>query len=127
MNNIATLRPVERITQDGKAIAEIYRSLGAPTAERIISHAMEELGLLLNELAVKLRDGQKDEFVKQLNKMDQLAENLGMTSFCKIIDDARSCIENGNDAGFAAVWARLIRVAELSITTKGGSSDHLTR
>ena len=45
-----------------------------------------------------------------------MAENLGMVSFEQVCGDVRTCLDTGDVTAFAAVWARLLRVAERSLT-----------
>jgi hypothetical protein len=45
MGKVTTLTPREVVCQDVEAIAVIYRNLGAPTAEKMVTRALGELAL----------------------------------------------------------------------------------
>jgi hypothetical protein len=44
-----------------------------------------------------------------------MAMGVGMVSLAQVARDARLCLERGDTTAFAAVWARLVRVAERSL------------
>ena len=52
-----------------------------------------------------------------------MSENLGLTSLGLVAADLRVCLDQGNSTAFAAVWARLIRIAERSLSTDKGLLD----
>ncbi len=48
--------------------------------------------------------------------MQRMADHLGMISLGLIAAEARICMDRSDATAFAAVWARLIRVAEASLS-----------
>ena len=114
------LRPRDRIHQDNETIAAIYRNLGTAAAEQLVSRALAELSLQMAGLTMRLRSQQMAEMPRQLRKAQGMAESLGMITMAQVARDAQICLEAGETAAFAAVWARLQRIAERSLTPGTG-------
>ncbi|MFT4150604.1 MAG: hypothetical protein QM656_10450 [Paracoccaceae bacterium] len=113
--NLVALRPNDRVRQDAEPIATIYRNLGTSAAERVVSRALGELALTMAGLAQQVRRHELDDLARQLRRLQRMAENLGMVSLGLVAGDARTCLDRDDPTGFAAVWARLMRVAERSL------------
>lgn len=112
---ILRLQPQDRIRHDGAAIAMIYRNLGTAAAEQMVSRALGELGLLMADLSDQVRLCDLAPVARQLKKVQAMADGLGMQSLAQVADDARALLERGDGTGFAAVWARLLRITERSL------------
>jgi hypothetical protein len=123
MGDIATLRPREVVRQDVEAIAVIYRNLGAPVAEQMVSRALGELALTMAGIAEKVRAKELRDMSRQLGRLRRLAADLGLLSLSNVAGDAKSCLERADGTAFSAVWARLLRVAERSLSTEIGLAD----
>jgi hypothetical protein len=119
MKNVAVLKPREVVRQDVEAMALIYRNLGAPIAEQMVARSLGELALTMAALAEKVRDQDLRDLSGQLTTLRRLAEDLGLVSLACVAADARICLESADGTAFSAVWARLLRVAERSL-----SPDH---
>jgi hypothetical protein len=52
-----------------------------------------------------------------LRRLQRMAENLGMVSLGLVASDVRACLDRGDSTAFSAVWARLIRIAERSLSS----------
>ena len=117
MENVAVLRPIERVRQDGEAIAAIYRNLGTAAAEQMVTRALGELALAMAGLAAQVRAQELADLSRQLKKLQRMAENVGMLSLSTVSQDARICLDRCDSTAFTAVWARLLRVAERSLAT----------
>jgi hypothetical protein len=59
MGDVAALRPREVVRQDVEAIAAIYRNLGAPVAEQMVTRALGELALTMAGIAAICRDNSR--------------------------------------------------------------------
>jgi hypothetical protein len=46
-----------------------------------------------------------------------------MVSLAQVAQDVRTCLDQTDRIAFAAVWARLMRVAERSLATDRGLAD----
>ncbi len=123
MGEIATLRPREIVRQDVEAIAVIYRNLGAPVAEQMVTRALGELALTMAGIAEKVRAQDLRDLARQLARLGRLAADLGLLSLAMVSGDAKTCLERADGTAFSAVWARLLRVAERSLAADVGLVD----
>lgn len=121
--NVTAMRPVERVRQDGEAIAVIYRNLGTATAEQMVTRALGELALAMAGIAAQVKARQMADLARQLRRLQRMAENLGMISLAQVSGDALYCLERCESTAFSAVWARLLRVAERCLATDKGFAD----
>ena len=123
MGKVVPLTPHEVVRQDVEAIAVIYRNLGAPTAEQMVTRALGELALTMAGLAEKVRLQDMRDLAQQLARLRRLATDLGLLSLAAVAQDAQGCLARADATAFAAVWARLLRVAERSLTLGPGMVD----
>ena len=123
MENVTVLRPRERIRQDGEAIAVIYRNLGTSAAEQMVTRALGELALAMAGIAAQVKAHQLADLARQLKRLQRMAENLGMVSLSSVAADARTCLDRCDSTAFSAVWARLLRIAERSLSSDKGFAD----
>jgi len=123
MGEIATLRPREVVRQDVEAIAVIYRNLGAPVAEQMVTRALGELALTMAGIAEKVRAQELRDLARQLGRLGRLAADLGLLTLAMVAGDAKTCLERAESTAFSAVWARLLRVAERSLAADMGLVD----
>ena len=121
--SVMELRPKDRVQQDAEPIALIYRSMGTHAAEEVVNRALNELALTVSGMAQLVRRGEHTDMPRQLRRMERMAVQLGLVSFGAVADDAQACLHSGDRTAFAAVWARLIRVAEISLATEQGALD----
>jgi hypothetical protein len=123
MGEITALRPREVVRQDVEAIAVIYRNLGAPVAEQMVTRALGELALTMAGIAEKVRAQELRDLARQLGRLARLAGDLGLSSLSSVAGDAKTCLERADGTAFSAVWARLMRVAERSLIFEPGLVD----
>jgi hypothetical protein len=115
--NVTALRPKERVRLDADPIASIYRDLGTSAAKQVVTRALGELALTMAGLAEQVRAHDLADLHRQLRRLQRMAEHLGMVSLGLIAAEVRVCIDGGDATAFAAVWARLMRIAERSLST----------
>jgi hypothetical protein len=115
--NVTALRPKEYVRLDAEPIASIYRNLGTNGAEQIVARALGELALTLAGLVEQVRRRELGDLGRGLRRLQRMADHLGMISLGLIAAEARICMDRADATAFAAVWARLIRVAEASLST----------
>jgi hypothetical protein len=115
--NVTAIRPKERVRLDAEPIAAIYRNLGTAAAEQVVSRALTELALLMAALAEQVRRHDLSDLARQLRRLQRMAENLGMVSLGAVATDLRQCLDRSDATAFAALWARLMRIAERSLAT----------
>lgn len=104
-------------------IASLYRNLGAPVAEQMVTRALGELALTMAGLAEKVRAQDLRDLARQLGRLRRLAGDVGLVSLATVAGDARTCLERADGTAFSAVWARLLRVAERSLSPNPGMAD----
>ena len=114
--NVTALRPKERVRLDAEPIAAIYRNLGTSGAEQIVTRALGELALTLAGLVEQVRQRELGDLGRGLRRLQRMADHLGMISLGLIAAETRICMDRSDATAFAAVWARLIRVAEASLS-----------
>jgi hypothetical protein len=120
---VMEFRPKDRIRQDAEPIALIYRSMGTQAAEEVVNRALTELAMTMSALAAQVRGKNLLDVARQLRRLERMAQQLGLVSLGNVAADVRGCLEVGDLTAFAAVWARLIRVAETSLATEKGALD----
>lgn len=123
MGNVTTLTPREVVRQDVDAIAAIYRNLGAPTAEQMVGRALGELALTMAGIVETVRLQDLHDLGQQLLQLKRLASDLGLVSLALVAGDTRTCLERADGTAFSAVWARLLRVAERSLSAHPDMAD----
>jgi hypothetical protein len=123
MTNVVPLRPIERVFQDAEPIAVVYRNLGSSAAEAVVTRALTDLALTMSGLTQQVRAHDLHDLAARLHKLQRTADHLGMVTMATVAGDVRDCIEAGNVTAFSAVWARLCRVAESSLSPDGGLLD----
>ena len=114
--NVTALRPKERVRLDAEPIAAIYRNLGTSSAEQVVSRALGELALTLAGLVEQVRQRELGDLGRGLRRLQRMADHLGMISLGLVAAETRICMDRSDATAFAAVWARLIRVAEASLS-----------
>jgi hypothetical protein len=122
---ITVLRPLERVRLDGEPIAVIYRDLGSTVAEGVVSRALAELAVTLAGLAEQVRGHDVADLGRQLRRIRRMSEHLGMTSLGRITRDVHDCLDRNDATAFSAVWARLMRIAERSLTIDNDLRDQV--
>ncbi|MEO8241542.1 MAG: hypothetical protein ABI832_04470 [bacterium] len=115
--DLVALRPNDRVRQDAEPIATIYRSLGATSAEQVVTRALTELAMTMAGLALQVRTRDMGDMDRQLRRLQRMSENLGMVSLGSVAGQVRDCLIRSDVTAFSAVWARLLRVAERSLAT----------
>lgn len=123
MGEVAVLIPRDVVRQDVEAVAGLYRNLGAAMAEQMVGRILGELALTLASLLAMVQSQNLRDLPARLAHLRRLAEELGLTTLSLVAADARICLETADSTAFAAVWARLVRVAERSIATEPGVVD----
>ena len=121
--NVVELRPRERVCQDAEPIATIYRNLGTASAEQVVTRALTELAIAMAGLAEQIRAHDLNDLTRRLRSLQTMAQSLGMVSLAIATHDLGICLDRKDTTAFAAVWARLLRIAEKSLTAEEGIID----
>ena len=94
----------------------MYRNLGTASAEQVVTRALGELALTMAGLAQQVRRHELADLSRQLKRLQRMSENLGLVSLGTVAGDLRNCLEVADVTAFSAVWARLLRIAERSLS-----------
>ncbi len=113
---ILALVPKENPRQDIEQIASIYRNLSSQAAEQVVARALGELGLYMATLAERIAAHEISDLLRRLGRLDRMAQNLGLKTLSSVTKDLTICIQREDATAFAAVWARLLRVADSTLT-----------
>jgi hypothetical protein len=120
ITNVVALRPNDHVLHDTAPIMTLYRNLDAVSADQVVNRALAEIGLAVASLAAAVDTQEMAGLDRQLRRLQQLAENIGLVSVGRVAEDVKTCLDQGDDTAFVAVWSRLVRVAERSL----GPSQH---
>ena len=115
---VTDLRPVDRVRQDGEPIASMYRTMGTRAAQEVVGRALGELALTMAGLTDGVASGDTGGLPRQLRRLERMSEQLGLSSMTEVAGTVRTCVERQDMTAFAAVWARLVRVAEVSLASE---------
>lgn len=120
---VLAMRPKDHVRQDSEPIAMMYRTMGTQLAEEVVNRALGELALTMAALSDQVRRSDTETLARQLRRLQRMSEQLGLVSLGEIAGDVRTCHDRGDATGFAAVWARFMRVAESSLASDAGVLD----
>jgi hypothetical protein len=123
LGNVVPLRVMEIAHQDPERIAMIYRSLGSAGAEQVIARALAELAFAMSALADRIKAHEFGDLVQRLKRLQHLAENLGLMTLAQGTIDLAHCFNHQDSTAFSAVWARLLRIAEQTLSFDGEKYD----
>jgi hypothetical protein len=113
---VLVLQPKERPQQDINHIAAIYRNLDRDTADQVVARALDELGQMLVTMAERIAGQNMQDALRRIKRFDMMAENLGLVSLSLVAQDLAICLRAGDATAFSAVWARLLRLADCTLT-----------
>lgn len=120
---ILALQPKENPQQNIDHIAAIYRNLGSQAAEQVVARALGELAMMMTNLAQQVAAHDLADLMRRLRRLDQMADNLGLVTLSQVAQDLAICLDRGEATAFSAVWARLMRVAEMTLSVQANMQD----
>ncbi|WP_189411503.1 hypothetical protein [Neogemmobacter tilapiae] len=112
---ICVLRLWERVRQDAGPVQAMYQDMGTGAADQVIARVLGELALTTAHMAARVVAHDLGDLARQLRRVERMAEQLGLVSFASVAGDARQMLARGDATAFAAIWARLLRVAERTL------------
>lgn len=116
MSAIEKLRMDEPVRLDPDRLVVLYAELGQFAAERLIAAAMEDLAVHLVAVQLAAKDQRVDLLDRASIEIARLSRQVGMMLLSRVALDLRDCVQNDDRIGQAAVLARLVRLAERSLT-----------
>ena len=114
-DKVVALRPKDQVCQDVKPIATICRNLGASTAEKVVARALGEISQSVAGLADQVKAHELEDMLRPLRRLQRMSESLGLVTLGLIAADLIHCITCQDVTAFSAVWARLLRVADMAL------------
>lgn len=106
--------PREFLREDERAVDDLCDRLGPDDAARVLSRAIEELALSVAAVATQVRLHDAGDVQWHSRRVQKLALGLGLISLANVAGDMRR--SHADPTAFAAVCARLMRVAAKSLS-----------
>ena len=114
-DKVVALRLKDQVCQDVKPIATICHNLGPVTAQKVVTRALGEISQTVAALADQVKAHDLAEMRRPLRRLQRMSESLGLVTLGLIAVDLTLCIDSQDVTAFAAVWARLLRVADMAL------------
>ena len=113
---IEKLRMDEPVRLDPDRLVVLYAELGQMAAERLIAAAMEDLAVHLVAVQLAAQDQRVEVLERASGEIARLARQVGMVVLARVAQDLSDCVTRCDVVAQAAVLARLVRLAERSLT-----------
>lgn len=97
-------------------IEELFVQLGDRAAEDVVCRGLEEMAARLTHVERCYRQQRPREMRKTARGLGLVAEQLGMTLVARVARSVIACSEAGDGVALSATLARLLRIAERSLT-----------
>lgn len=112
---ITQLTPVETVSLDRGQFDVLYRQLGPVGADKVVTHALEELAAMLGRLPGLWREGQLAQVEAMARAIASVAQQVGMTRLACVARDVVSLSRDADSPALAAVVGRLVRIGDQSL------------
>ncbi len=116
MSAIEKLRVDEPVRLDPDRLVVLYAELGQLAAERLIAAAMEDLAVHLVAVQLAAQERRNDLLERGAGEIVRLATQVGMVLLARVARDVQICAARKDRMSQAAVLARLMRIADRSLT-----------
>ena len=123
MNNVIYLRLEERVSLDRDQLEVLLNQLGPVGADQLVSHAMEELAVLLARVEKHHNKGRLDDVREGVKGLIAIAQQIGMTSLARVGRDVLVLIQSQDSAAYCATFDRLVRLGEGSLVAVWDMQD----
>ena len=117
MGQVVALNHEEGVRLDGARLVSLVCELGDSAAETMVTRTMEEMARQLAEMEHHYREGEVRVICTGAQRLSRLAVEVGMTSLSRVARDVHTCASRGDMVAFGATWARLLRIADRSLST----------
>lgn len=109
------IRLSERPLVDLRHIDALCRQLGPRGAEAHVTERVEAIADILADIDWARREGPSPAIGRAAERAARLADEVGLTSLARVSRDLAEAAGRADPAAFGAVWARLVRVGDLSL------------
>lgn len=115
MSAVLRLQHHEPVRLDRSQLEVLYHNLGPAGADKVVAHALGQLGQTLVQAAEHYREGQIEALRGTLRTIVALAQQVGMTLLARVARDVLELSHTYDAAAFGATMARLERIGEGSL------------
>lgn len=115
VSEIVHLRLEEQVRLDRDQLEVLFLQLGAAGSDQLVSHAMEELAVLLSRIETRHRKGEVDDVRKSVKGLVAIAQQVGMTTLARVGRDVLDLTAGHDGAAYCATIARMVRIGESSL------------
>ncbi len=115
MTAVLKLKYEDSIRLDRSQLDVLYQSLGAIGADKVVSHALEDLAVALSRGDREYREGRLDDLRLSVRGLIAVAQQIGMTTLARVGRDVLELSSSHDAAAFGAAMARLERIGECSL------------
>ncbi|MDO5605244.1 MAG: hypothetical protein Q4G25_08810 [Paracoccus sp. (in: a-proteobacteria)] len=116
MTDIAPLAPQEAVRFDSGRVQDIVNELGETAAESVIQHALEQMAGAVALLQDATAAGNGHALIAQAERLSRLALQVGLVSLSGVAGDVAICARRGDPVALNATLARVVRIANRSLT-----------
>ncbi len=115
MTAVLNLTHEESVRLDRSQLEVLYQSLGPIGADKVVSHALEEIAVSLSRAGKEYREGRLDDLRLSVRGLIAVAQQVGMTTLARVGRDVLELSTSHDAAAFGATMARLERIGETSL------------
>jgi len=115
VNAIVQLTLEENVRLDRDQLEVLYVQLGPAGADKLVSHALEELAVALARVQKNHTAGRVDEVRVGVKSMITISQQIGMTTLARVARDVMDLLDGEDGAAYCASVARLGRIGESSL------------
>lgn len=116
MTKLAVLRHEEGIRVDAERLVGIYAGRTRRDAEEVLRRGLEDMALRVEEIRRHVGAGDRVALMRSVRLAERMAEPMGMASFIAVARDLHTATDAGDGPAQAATLARLLRVADRSLS-----------
>lgn len=115
MEQVCLLRPDEHVCLNPDRVVQLRRQLGDAAAKNVISRAMRDLALRLEQVQTHYVANQMDTMRKGVRLVFAIADQIGLDTLTMVAEDVLACIDSGDRVALAATQMRLVRSGKSSL------------
>jgi hypothetical protein len=120
---LAVLRHEEGVRLNSDCLVALYSRLGEAGAELFMVQALEELSVRLRDIQRLADADNPEELIRNASRVALAADQIGMSSLARVARDVAQAGGAGDMPGRAATIARMMRIADRSLTAVWDMQD----
>jgi len=115
VETVVDMRHFERVVIDTARLEDLFRTLGAKSAEAYVMDRVEDISERLADIEWQYRQGALSDIARDARAISQLSFEIGLTSLARVVRDLGVSAKRGDMIAFRAVWERLVRIGDRSL------------